>query len=74
MYWPDQKVIMYIIETFDNHKIQNYDPHNICSDINGKRFVKVVLFLVITVVVVERRWQLLMSKCRLVGSRFVLNA
>lgn len=33
--------------------------------------LKVILFLVIMVEVVERRWRLLLSKCRLVGSRFV---
>lgn len=36
-----------------------------------KGLLKVILFLVITVEVVERRWRLLLSKCRLVGSRFV---
>lgn len=31
---------MYTIENLGNYKIKNYEPHNICSDINGKRFVK----------------------------------
>lgn len=73
MYWSDQKVIMYIIEKFGDYKIQNYNP-TIFVEILMGNLLKVVLFPVITVVVVERRWRLLMSKCRLVGSRFVLNA